>query len=60
MRISLYTFEDAEGNEFGTYNTQKASEAESYARANNLRVIDNIYEWEESVPVPGWDFTGTN
>lgn len=56
--ISVYTFEDADGNEDGTYSTQNSREAEEHARKYELRVIENVYEWQEAVPVEGWDFTG--
>lgn len=58
--ISLYTFENAEGSEYGVYSTQDPSEAREYASRYGLRVVENVYEWSESVPVEGWDFTGAD
>lgn len=54
--ISVYTFEDADGNE-DLFNTDDAEAAKAYAMQNNLRVIDNEYEWSYSTPVTEWDFT---
>jgi len=53
--ITLYTFEDAEGD-FGTFNTLKPSEAESYAREHNLRAIANHFTLSDCETA--WDFTG--
>ena len=55
MDITLYTFEDEDGNvpEYHTYNAQQA---EDTARKNGWLVIDNTYEWQESVPVTEWDY----
>jgi hypothetical protein len=55
--LSLYSFEDAEGNEEGTFTTMKWDEAKEYASRYHLRVIENVYEWSEAVPVPGGDYT---
>jgi hypothetical protein len=57
MDISLYTFEDIDGEEdvFSTFNSKVAKE---YAQKYNLRVIENIFEWSECIPVENCDFTG--
>lgn len=54
--ISVYTFEDADGNE-QEYSTQNSIEAKEYASKYNLRVVDNEYEWSDSSLVAEWDFT---
>jgi GH35 family endo-1,4-beta-xylanase len=56
--LHLYSFEDADGNEFGTYTTESAVNAQDYARQNHLRVRAHTYEWTDSELVEGWDFTG--
>lgn len=53
--ISVYTFEDKDGNEYGNYVTQDYQEAKSYAQANKLRVIGNEYVFRDSELVD--DFT---
>jgi hypothetical protein len=54
-QIEVYSFEDKDGNEFGTYRTQDPNRARDYARDNKLRVIANIYRFDESVACD--DFT---
>ncbi len=44
MRISIHTFQDADGNDFGTWSTQDYDEAKSYAAGNRIRIIANEYE----------------
>jgi hypothetical protein len=56
-QISVYTFEDKDGNSDGVYQTQDFREAKQYAMDNSLRVIENVYEWSEAIPVEGADFT---
>lgn len=55
--MSLYSFEDNQGNEEGTYTTTNFLEAKEYARRNKARIIEHVYEWSESVPVDRCDFT---
>jgi hypothetical protein len=55
--ISVYSFEDANGDDHGTFTTMKWDEAKEYAQRYGLRVIENVYEWTEAVPVPGFDFS---
>jgi HEPN domain-containing protein len=55
--ISVYSFEDSYGNENGTWTTINAQEAREHAVKYGLRVIENVYEWTESVPVAEWDFS---
>jgi hypothetical protein len=57
MSISVYSFEDREGHEDGTYQTQCYRDAQEHARRYGLRLIDNIYEWQEAIPVEGDDYT---
>ncbi len=57
MDISVYTFEDADGNEAGSYKTQDFKEADAYAKKYHYRIIENIYEWTEAYPVDGFDYT---
>jgi hypothetical protein len=56
MSIERYSFEDSEGAE-QTFATFSPTVAEETARRNGWRVIANLYEWTDSEPVPGWDFT---
>jgi hypothetical protein len=58
--LELYSFEDADGNESGTFTTREIEEAKQYAQDNGLRVIANVYEWSEAVPVSGCDYTGAD
>jgi len=60
MQISVYTFEDKDGNEFGAYQTQDFEEAKRYAQEGSLRVIENVFEWSEAIPVEGADYTKTD
>lgn len=55
--LTLYTFEDADGREYGTFTTQDYAEAKGYAAEQKLRLIANEYEWSEAVPVTGDDYT---
>jgi hypothetical protein len=57
MTITLYSFEDRDGNAVGSYTTQDYREAKWHASQYKLRLIENIYEWTEAVPVPGDDYT---
>ena len=57
MTITVYTFEDKNGHEYGTWHTQIAHDARQYAAKYQLRVIANEYEFADSEPVEGWDFT---
>ena len=58
MNVTVYTFEGADGVEQG-YHTYESTDAEETARKNGWRVIANEYEWQDSSPVEGWDFTRT-
>lgn len=58
--ISVYSFEDRDGNEYGTFTTQDYQEAKAYAAENKLRVMENVYEWSEAIPVEGDDYTGAD
>ena len=51
MALTLYSFEDADGNEYGTWTTQNYDEAKKYAARYRLRIIGNEYEWSEAVPL---------
>jgi len=48
MDIEVYTFEDADGDAFGSWTTQDISEARHYAIRHRLRIIANVYEWTDS------------
>ena len=56
MTVTLYAFEDRDGNEFGTFNTLDYAEAKHYASANNLRVLGREFEYADTVYLD--DFTG--
>lgn len=49
--ITVYSFEDKDGNEFGSFTTQDYEEAKRYAAEGRLKVIANEYEWSESFPL---------
>lgn len=49
--ISVYSFEDADGNEIGTFTTMNYTEACDYAKAACARVRDNEYEYADSTIV---------
>ena len=55
--LTLYSFEDKNGDESGCYTTQDFEEAKAHAMKYRLRLIENVYEWTEAVPYPGCDFT---
>ncbi len=48
MTMTLYTFIDADDNEFGTYTTTVWAEAERYAKEHDLAVVSNEFEWSDS------------
>lgn len=54
--LTLYTLEDADGNEVGTFSTQDPYEASVYAREYRLKMIANEYEFSDSDVVE--DHTG--
>jgi hypothetical protein len=54
--IRVYSFEDHEGEE-SLWTTTLWNEAQAYARKYGLRVIENLYEWTGSQPLPEGDFT---
>lgn len=56
--IEVYTFEDAAGDEFGTFSTQEIDDARDYARDNGLRIIANKFCWVDSEVVA--DYTRAN
>lgn len=53
--VTLYSFEDADGNEFGTFTTFDVTVAREYARTNRMRLIAQEYEYTDSELVE--DFT---
>lgn len=55
--MSLYTFQDAHGQDHGSYSTTSTTEAKEYAQRHRLQVVENVYEWTEAIPVPEWDYT---
>jgi hypothetical protein len=55
-QLCVYTFEDKDGHEVGCWSTQNAQEAKEHGQAYNYNVMENVYTWEESIPVEGWDF----
>jgi hypothetical protein len=56
MTITVYTFEDADGNPFNeTWSTQDHVEAREYGQLHGLRVIANEYEFVDRDLA--WDFT---
>lgn len=57
MDISVYSFRDADGEDAGEFKTQNFEEARQYAQKNSLCVVENVYEWQEAIPVDGADFT---
>lgn len=56
--IEVYAFVDANGNEVGSYTTQNPTEAKEHAQRYGYRVIAHKFEFADSEPVDGWDFTG--
>jgi len=54
----LYTFEDAQGYEWGSYSTSTWADANEYAMTYRLRVIENTFEWSDSELVA--DYTDTD
>jgi hypothetical protein len=55
--VAVYTFEDANGHEPGSYTTMNYDEACGYAERCGLRVIENVFEWADSEMVR--DYTGS-
>jgi len=53
--LYVYTFEDGDGNSFGSWSTSDYEEAKGYAMENRYRVIANRYDWADSEVVN--DFT---
>jgi len=53
--VVLYSFEDTNSESDGTYTTQNFRKAEKYAARYRLRLIANIYVWDDSEVV--LDFT---
>ena len=45
MTISVYAFEDADGNEFGAFTTQDYEKARAYAIRNGLRFVARDFEF---------------
>jgi hypothetical protein len=43
-----YTFEDSDGNEFGSFSTTDLDAARVYAMAYRVRVVENTYTWSDS------------
>lgn len=50
-RIELYTFETPDGAEFGSFTTQDLGTAHDYARANGLRLLARIFEYDHTEEV---------
>lgn len=55
--VTVYTFEDADGQSADDYSTQDYQEAHAYAQKNQYMLIGNEYEWSDSELVE--DFTPT-
>jgi hypothetical protein len=55
--ITVYTFRDADNQEYGTYSTQDYAAAKAYAAEYRLRIIANEFEWADSEDLD--DYTGT-
>lgn len=53
--VTVYSFEGADGTDFGSYTTTNLNEAKEYGRTNALKVIANEYEFSDSELVE--DFT---
>lgn len=49
--VTVYSFEDNSGSEYGSFTTQDYAEAKKYAADNKLLVVANEYEWQESHPL---------
>lgn len=49
--ITIYTFENSEGEESGCLTTQDYDEAKRYAQTNSLLVVSNEYVWDEAIPL---------
>ncbi len=58
MTISVYGFEDADGNEFGSFTTQNYEEAKRYASANSLRIVARHFEFSDTEYLD--DYTGAD
>lgn len=56
MSIIVYTFEDAQGRETGSFSTQSASAAKEHAQEYGYNVKANEYEFSDSYPVEEWQF----
>ena len=56
--IEQYTFEDANGHEYGSFTTFNITEAREYAQANKVRLVANTYEFSDSELVE--DYTDEN
>jgi len=54
--VTLYTFEDRDGDEGSTFSTFSATEAKDHGERYALRVIANEYEYSDREVA--WDFTG--
>jgi hypothetical protein len=55
--ISVYSFDDGDGMGTSMYTTQDYREAVEFAQQAGFRVVENVYEWVESVPLEVADFT---
>jgi hypothetical protein len=56
LELELYTFEDADGNSFGTFTTTDPSDARRYASEHGLRMVANTFIWSDSELAA--DYTG--
>ena len=56
--MEVYTFENAAGQEAGSYSTTDPRKAKEYGEQHGLKVLAQQYTWEDSELV--WDFTDTD
>lgn len=61
LEVTVYTLEAAKRDETPypecDFHTQDYQEALAYAQRSQLMVIENTYEWADSGPVTGADYT---
>lgn len=55
--IDVYTFEDKNGQDSGSFWTQDLEEARKYAQDGGLKIIVNEYEFSDSYALDGEDYT---
>lgn len=56
--LTVYTFDNSDGDA-DSFETMNFEEAKEYAQENNLKIIENTYEWQERFPCFGQDYTVT-